>query len=339
MIDQIEIENFKCFRHKKIGDCKRVNIIVGDNGSGKTALLEGLFLALASSSEMALRFRQNRGLDSSFRGSSRGISTAILSDYFYRLDTSKPASVTLKGSGVENRSVKIQAFNDTPTGFLFEWVDAAGRKLTVVPNIGAQGVVFPETGEGPMDFYYFASNQTYSSIDTAERFSILSRARRQGGIVSVFTNEYSWLEDFGIEVAAGSAALYATVNGLNDKLQVANVSGGINRVTAVLVTIASRPRSVVLVDEIENGLYYKHHENYWRAILKYARDYDGQLFLTTHSAEWLHALPAAAGNEIDDVALWRVERGDGDQPEIFQFGGTTLRDGLELGAEVRASAD
>ena len=58
MIKEIDIRNYKCFEHLKIQDCRRVNVIVGDNGSGKTALLEAMFMALGSTSEMVLRFRQ-----------------------------------------------------------------------------------------------------------------------------------------------------------------------------------------------------------------------------------------------------------------------------------------
>jgi GNAT superfamily N-acetyltransferase len=50
--------NFRCFADLNIADCRRVNVIVGDNGSGKTSLLEALFFALASSSELgAARIR------------------------------------------------------------------------------------------------------------------------------------------------------------------------------------------------------------------------------------------------------------------------------------------
>jgi predicted ATPase len=56
MISEIEIENFKCFEHLKISDCKRINVIVGDNGAGKTALLEGIFLALGMTSELPIRY-------------------------------------------------------------------------------------------------------------------------------------------------------------------------------------------------------------------------------------------------------------------------------------------
>jgi hypothetical protein len=46
MIDTIEIKNFRCFDRANLEDLKTVNLVVGRNGSGKTAFLEALFLVL-----------------------------------------------------------------------------------------------------------------------------------------------------------------------------------------------------------------------------------------------------------------------------------------------------
>ena len=45
MITSLEVENFRGFRKIELSDLRRINIIVGDNSSGKTAFLEAIFLA------------------------------------------------------------------------------------------------------------------------------------------------------------------------------------------------------------------------------------------------------------------------------------------------------
>jgi AAA15 family ATPase/GTPase len=80
MIRSIEIERFRGFESLSIPKCGRVNVIVGDNGSGKTALLEAIFLALGVSTELPLRFRQQRGLEGLFSGSTHSIEEAIYGD-------------------------------------------------------------------------------------------------------------------------------------------------------------------------------------------------------------------------------------------------------------------
>ncbi|WP_041933389.1 AAA family ATPase [Gloeothece verrucosa] len=44
MLEEIDIENFRCFEDTKISGFERVNLIGGKNNSGKTALLEALYL-------------------------------------------------------------------------------------------------------------------------------------------------------------------------------------------------------------------------------------------------------------------------------------------------------
>ena len=48
MIRTISIAGYRCFEHVAINDVTRLNVIVGDNGSGKTSLLEATFMALSA---------------------------------------------------------------------------------------------------------------------------------------------------------------------------------------------------------------------------------------------------------------------------------------------------
>jgi len=42
MLASIRIQNFRCFKQLEQGNLKRFNLIVGEGGSGKTALLLNL---------------------------------------------------------------------------------------------------------------------------------------------------------------------------------------------------------------------------------------------------------------------------------------------------------
>lgn len=98
MIRSADIKHFRCFKSIKLEDCRRVNIVVGENGSGKTALLEAFLLALGPGPDIALRLRQWRGYQGSFSGSQRDIADAIWRDLFHSFDKSKPISISLLGS-------------------------------------------------------------------------------------------------------------------------------------------------------------------------------------------------------------------------------------------------
>jgi AAA15 family ATPase/GTPase len=86
MIEGIEIRNFRCFQSLSVGGVKRVNVIVGDSGSGKTALLEALFMTLAGTIEVSIRLKAQRGFDITYTGPLDRIEEAIWRDYFFNMD-------------------------------------------------------------------------------------------------------------------------------------------------------------------------------------------------------------------------------------------------------------
>jgi AAA15 family ATPase/GTPase len=57
MIKTFTVENFCSFERFEVRDMRRLNLLEGDSGSGKTALLEAIYLAMGVSPELALRIR------------------------------------------------------------------------------------------------------------------------------------------------------------------------------------------------------------------------------------------------------------------------------------------
>lgn len=345
MIRTIEIRNFRCYQHVELSSCKRLNIIVGDNGVGKTALLEAIFFPLAPSSDLAARYRRQRGLDGAFHATAHRIEDALWGDLFFNGSFKKPIVLSLNGDGPETRTVFISRGMPNPKLDFEEdrnnlpitlvWRDAAGNERTVTPTVTDGNLTFPGTGEDLPDFFYFASNQTIPSGESASRFSEMSRQKKERAFVEAFTKEYPWIENINIEISGGVTSLFASVKGEDQKRPLPNLSGGINRLAGIMVTMASHPKAIMLIDEIENGLYHKHHVAIWRRLLDYMRQHDSQLFVTTHSGEMLKALGVAAGKSVDDIALWRVVRAKEGRPKIQEFTGKDFRAGIETETEMR----
>lgn len=357
MIRTIHIENFRCFRLVEVKDLKRINVIVGDNGAGKTALLEAIFLALGSSPEIAMRLRQWRGLDASFQGAPRQLEEALWGDLFHNLDTKETIRISLSGGRADSRSVSIyttapntfvstarselRGFRPTTArvkseaGIVFDWRDGEGHIHTYRPKITQRGIELPGPEEELPDFFFFAASVPSSSIENATRFSALSRDNRKSEFVELFTSQYPDIEDLNVEVIGGAPAIYATLKNVAQKVPVTAVSGAVNRFLGILLAIASTRKSVVIVDEADSGIYFKRHEAYWRALLAFAAEYDAQLFLSTHNEEWLSAGAKVLGPEASQASLLRVERDkQTGTPVIRHFTGDHVIAGIEAG-EVR----
>ncbi len=67
-----------------------------------------------------------------------------------------------------------------------------------------------------------------------------------------------------------------------------------SRTLEVYCEIFANQPKILLIDEIENGLYYEGLEDYWRGLFAVLEDQDVQFFATTHSQECMEAAHRAA---------------------------------------------
>ena len=62
MISSLTIEGYRCFEHFEMSGLGRVNLLVGKNNSGKTSVLEAIYLLMAQGEPLSLwHLLQNRG--------------------------------------------------------------------------------------------------------------------------------------------------------------------------------------------------------------------------------------------------------------------------------------
>ena len=100
---------------------------------------------------------------------------------------------------------------------------------------------------------------------------------------------------------------------------------------------ANRPQ-ILLIDEIENGLYYEGLEDYWKGLLAVLEDQDVQLFATTHSRECMEAAHRAAVPLDDDpLRFLRLDRRVDDPAKIVAttFGKEEMQTAIEFNREMR----
>lgn len=325
MISSVQIRNYRSFSSAKIEGCKRINLVVGDNGSGKTALLEAIFLAAGPSPEIALRTRVWRGIEANqYLGTHSQIDHAIWADLFHGFDTKQTAFVGLKGSAAHSRSVTMSIdearrayvagrrgdtalLTDYDHPVLFEWKGPGQYKKSFSPNIENGQIKFADAPkESLIKTGFYAANRTYPSWEAMANFSALSRTFKAEAFVSIFREHFPRIQDLSIEVTAGQAMLFANVEGFTEKIPLSLASGGMNKLAALLLGFSAHAGGIVFFDEIENGFYYRRMPGIWGSILALAKLYDVQVFVSTHSAECLRAAAGIARNNISDFALLRT---------------------------------
>ena len=356
MIHSITIRNFRSFSEVIIDDCRRINILVGENGSGKTAFLEALFLAVGVSPELALRARTWRGYDSDrMSGTQEDLHKALWADLFHKFRTNKGAVVSLKGSAEQTRSVTVTL---NPVGkrravppdrkrpgapvkvvphtspIEFKWDIRGHGVIKAEPKFEGDKLVFPPMPPYQVKGSFFAANRTSPSIEVANRFSLLSRTFHDKEFISAFNRLYESITNLSVEVTVGVPMLFATVNGLPEKIPLTLASGGMSKLAGILLAIPDQPGGVIMIDEIENGFYYRRLPMIWKAILEAARAYDCQIFASSHSAECLDAAAALAEENPDEFSVIRTFQKDG-EAKVRQFGGDKFADAVAENIEIR----
>jgi AAA15 family ATPase/GTPase len=327
MVDSFTIRNFRSISEASVPDCRLINVLVGDNGSGKTALLEALFLAAGVSPELALRARSWRGYEGgSFTGSPEDMHRALWSDLFFNFETQKAVVVSMKGTGEQHRSVtfrlnkrgqrtivapdrkkqRVQPKIEPAPLAEFKWQIQGHPDVKMVPTFEDGKLIFPPSAESVVQASFFAANRTVSSTEIANRFSKLSRTYAEMQFVENYRAMYPQICGLSVEVGAGVPMLYAAIDRIAEKIPLGLASGGMNKLAGILLAMQEHAGGIVLIDEIENGFYYERLPQVWRAILHFAREYKTQVFASTHSSECLYAAAKLAEESPAEFSMIRT---------------------------------
>jgi len=356
MIDSLEIKNFRCFSNVTLSGLRRINIVVGKSASGKTAFLEALFIAAGASPEIPIRVRAWRGLPVATISDQKSVYEALWKDMFYKFIQTQEIRISLKGSTLNTRALTIgykdpgellplevrkdsrQAEPFRP--ITFSWTDGSGHPLSIQPEVKggalmARMLMQPQSEtQAPFPCSFYSSSAIPSQEENAQYFSQLSVKHEEQPIVDFILKEFSFVESLGIESFARTPTIYASIRGLPEKQPINMVSTGITKIFSILLGMANQGGGIVLIDEMENGIYWDRLSSIWGALLTFARKYDIQIFATTHSMECLEAAAQAAAEHDDEFGLMRVEKKNGESA-MRQFTGKAFRSAIRQGGEVR----
>lgn len=352
MIESMQINNFRGFQELKLKNLARINILVGDNGSGKTAFLESLFLTGGLGPEIYLRTRAWRGVgDKLLIGLDRDQYEAIWKEIFHSLDQNQSVTLRFVDSVLGERELRIY-YDDAQASLVrldlnlrtsneggdihpisFEWRGEKGEPQKSTVTVTPQGVIQLPSITNVYPMMFLSSSAIFAPEDNARRFSFLSRRNSQHSVIKNLQLLFPIVKDISVEIVAGATGLYAEVN-LPEKISVGSLSAGLTKYLTILLAVAAFPKGVVIIDELENGFFYKKYADVWRGMAALASEHETQLFVSTHSMECLQAALPVISEKPSLFTLLRTER-KGNDCFIKYFSGKDLQAGLEQKIEFR----
>ena len=335
MFERVRISNFRLFEEFEIADLGRVNLIAGLNNSGKTSLLEALFLLSgAGNPYMAVQCNVMRGIElgtavPAITGTRPTVNDIGSREFFYGLDMSKRIRIevdhaplgrlTLDVTSERQRTAqlpfdrrgRVAASNVSgEPGLKFCYVDSTGNKSEGTMRTREEGMAIsrPEN-EAPFPATLLSS-RLGSTLEDTVRLADLRKRKRGELLLDALRIVEPRLKSIEENSAGGVPTIMGDV-GLPELMPLPVMGEGMSIIARLVLAVSSTPGGVVLVDEIENGLHHSRLPHVWKAVDTAARQFDAQVFATMHSFECIRA-----AHESLDPDGFRLHRLDADDSGI-----------------------
>ncbi|MBI2849333.1 MAG: AAA family ATPase [Chloroflexi bacterium] len=359
MYKRFEVHNFRGFRELVVDELERVNLIAGLNNVGKTAFLEALFLHCgAYNPALTIRVSAFRGMEY-FKIELPSEVEAPWNSLFHQLDLSKTIKLAGENTITGHRSLELRALrepselaraqqfirydSDKAQGIQssLELAKVLELKYEERERQGNFYLIFdpkpriePIPPTPPFPAIFQGARMRVPFMEEAERFGQLEIRGEQDVLLEKLQLIEPRLKRLATVIIAGQPVLHGDI-GIGRLLPLPIMGEGMLRLASVVLNIANAPKGVVLLDEIENGLHHSILTKVWQAIGKVARQYDTQVFATTHSLECIVAAHRAFTEaEVYDFRLHRLERIE-DTIRAITYDQETLEAAIETGLEVR----
>lgn len=328
VIRELSISGFKGFEDCHLSDLGGVNIIVGDNGTGKTSFLEAILLVSGSNPATPIYIRDLRTRTLASARSDPPYENAAY-EMFHNF--SGDIRITCTGSDDCERSLtmsldsnfsRLLLYNAGPNRYLpfdIEWTGPEGKKqykpvvmngVIALREIRKSGPVHIESG------YPDALNSVLmnNSQATNELPSIFHDLNSSGMLPPVLKRIYGQFPDIteifhGQEVDR-TPALFGRLKNSKIGLPLDAISAGMASIIRINVLLEWSGKSIFMIDEIENGIYYLRFPALWKSLFEYVRDRGHQLFITTHSIECVRAA-AEVAKKFGDCTMIRTAKENG----------------------------
>ena len=340
MYASLEIDGFRCFRGLTVGPLARVNLIAGPNNVGKTALLEALWMLCRPSAPLeALRNTRRRGVGGHEQGD-------LFADLFLNYNTGLAINLKAEcqpGRGSVSLDITSQTRYERP---IHDWSSVSDPEFEdgYIESFDFNSQLqFQHTNESGL------MCRTTAWLETETKLGTLQPVLRQSREPAATGNRPCLFESPGRRHSARSlAALFGEaqvghyvlsiekairileprlqrLEVITDRRGIPEIHGdlgtgksfpmsvmgeGTKRLLALALSFKRAQNGVMLVDEVENGLHYSVLPEVWKTIDWFSREFNVQVFATTHSYECIVAAHSAfkQAELDDDFSLLRLQR-------------------------------
>lgn len=308
-----------------------MNLIGGLNNSGKTVLLEALLLNLTPNVQNIATIRQLRGEDMD----TKELPEYTWDNFFINQDKSKKIEITTTHNAVKKVALSIDC-NEETDDFKKDEQDSNGEDFEIMLN---DFISNEQALKSVLHLKYKIDDgnefAVLSGIAHQKGFSfkelkiptyikanyIPASSRRKAHVLA---RDYGIAEKRGVEMKVLEAlkiidkkieairvsvvgGVHIEIKRENEKYISLSLFGdAINKILNIVLTLVNNKGSVLLIDEIENGIHYTAQKDFWHFLFALAssQEFDVQVFATTHSLEMMEAFSNTAHEKFQQDGVY-----------------------------------
>jgi AAA15 family ATPase/GTPase len=345
-LKHLEITNFRGFDFLEIDDFSKINLFVGSNNSGKTSILESIFLLIGMSNPMLPNMiNQIRGLN---------IGNAKQLGYlFHDLKMENKPSFSAKFTDYSNRILRMEAkykLNESISDIssssapeligldlnfreLKENKQNSNRKSSLIFGDNVINQTIPRDYKEKLHAVFVSEK---NDLATLARFSEMIKRKETSFILETLRKFDDNIQD----IKTLPDGIYFDVKNM-EELVPSNVMGdGIRRFLNIVTAACEKDNSFVCIDEVENGLHYSAYKLLWKSLLSFLSINNVQLFITTHNIETLVCLKSVLEEEKfismqEYSRVFTVSRTQNSGHKVYKYSFEGFKDAINLDTEIR----
>lgn len=342
----VHIRGFKLLSDLQIDQLSPINLIAGDNNVGKSTLLEALYVLASGGSMDTLRqiacermdLILGRMDDRDIRQVIRQIDKQrVLLPFFKDCKFELGEEICLQAS--ERQFVKMRLI------YAYETEEVTANSVIKKINYIADSQQLSKTDEklekgiyvrsGKKEFFYsledefrfsekvilpnvhFVHTVSSSKDMNARLWDNISLTGLEQHVVDALRiiepqiENLAFLEEPEVSLFSGRTRRvpYVSLRNGNNRYPLSIMGDGMNRILSIILAIVNSKNGICLIDEIENGIYYRKQLDLWKIIFFLVDQLNVQLFATTHSLDCVRSFSSMAENGNGEMnQLIRLEK-------------------------------
>ena len=348
-LTKIEIKRYRGLRDIELDNLSRINVLVGENNSGKTSVLEAIQLMSEPFSRIAIRSVANQRRE--FSPVTSALPFEHMLRWLFPLENGVHGEIELE-MHLDSEQIPV-TFSLQEEEFINEEQIGEGEQATTVDVRYLEQTVTIKDGTKEEKFLFggISSESKKNKESFYEAVYVSASAHRLAPIPAHTIGKIilddqeeelvNFLQQFDSEITDIKVIPFPILNrevntlyiqrNKTELIPLISFGDGLQKVLFIITAILRAKGGVLLLDEVEVGIHTKMIPVFFDWLSRVAKENNVTVFMTTHSLEAVDGVLAANEESLDDLSFYRLEANN-----VKRFSGERMHSiRYNFGMEVR----